>query len=1202
MVNNNPIKYSDLISPDNSITDLIKQLDTLSDSYTNALQNIKNEAVQLASILQRVSGATEEGRRATKKAADDADRLARAQKELAFAESENAKRISELNIAKQEANQINKLLVKINQSAEGSYNRLSAQYSLNKIYINNMTKAEREAAEAQEGLISKTKELYQEMNRLQQETGKSQLNVGNYSEVSDAIINYGDRLKESLGLNNAFGESLLSLGKGGEQSKAIFQAMADGAKALGKTLLSLMSNPVFLAIAGIAAAGTAFKFWYDYNSGLVEATRLTQQFTQKQGDDLKAYRNQVQAISETFNVDFKETLIAANAVAQQFGISADNALKLIQDGFIAGGDANGEFLDSLKEYPAYFKEAGISADQFIAIVAQTNKMGIFSDKGVDAIKEANIRLREMTTATAEALGGIGISSDKVQEELQTGAKTTFDIMQEVSMRLNELPSSASAVGTAIADIFGDQGEDAGLQYLRTLKDIELNLDEVKKSTGELGALQEELLQSQVQLDNTIAAIFDQTGGGFETLTTKVKVFVNDTLTSLLNKIIGIYNAVVEWYNGSVEVRTVVMSLIGAFQTIYNMQMNIAKLAFQTLRDVGDALIALFTLDFSGLNDALNRFGNDVVNFITDTAQETAEIFQERYNDIDKKLKPITIPVVVGNADTSTTNNNNGDTGGSTGSGSDTDTSDKDVENIYKRTLSIRRKMEDEQLALEKDEWEKRRKQTQNQYTRQIEDLKHQLATEKNLTKADKEAINDTIKALEQQQTNELLKIEEERQLKLLEAQKRGLELRLAAVKTGSEEEKNLQLQLIQVNKDIALRQNAALPESERQDAGIISAGFDKQSADTTTNFDQNRLNVLLQQQQQAEAEIDLLDTTEKRKTLLKLKAEKERLEKTLALQKQYSNSFTTEQVKETETQIQAVDQKIKETEQPGDIYDLFGLNLDDEQKEAINESISFAMEQLTAFAERRVEIANQNLERADKEVESAQQVLNAEIAARDKGYANNVQNAQKELELAKRNQQKALQEQQKALKQQQAIQTVQEMGNLVASTALIWSQVGFPGAIPAIAIMWASFAASKIKAAQLAKQQETYGEGTVELLSGGSHQSGNDIDLGTKPDGTRRRAEGGEFFAVINKRNSRRFRRYIPDVIKSFNNGTFAHKYLNSYNMDGVNVQIDNTPNLDEMGKDIRAIRKQNESKRYIDGNGNTVIINGNHKRIIKRR
>jgi len=64
--NNNPIKYSDLISPDNSITDLIKQLDELSDTYTNALKNIKAEAIQLAEILKKVSGATEDGRKTKK--------------------------------------------------------------------------------------------------------------------------------------------------------------------------------------------------------------------------------------------------------------------------------------------------------------------------------------------------------------------------------------------------------------------------------------------------------------------------------------------------------------------------------------------------------------------------------------------------------------------------------------------------------------------------------------------------------------------------------------------------------------------------------------------------------------------------------------------------------------------------------------------------------------------------------------------------------------------------------------------------------------------------------------------------------------------------------------------------------------------------------------------------------------------------------
>ena len=94
------------VSPDNSITDLIKQLDELSDTYTNALKNIRAEAIQLAAVLQKVSGATEDGRNTTKKAADDAERLARAQRDLAFAESENAKKLAELKLAQQELEQI----------------------------------------------------------------------------------------------------------------------------------------------------------------------------------------------------------------------------------------------------------------------------------------------------------------------------------------------------------------------------------------------------------------------------------------------------------------------------------------------------------------------------------------------------------------------------------------------------------------------------------------------------------------------------------------------------------------------------------------------------------------------------------------------------------------------------------------------------------------------------------------------------------------------------------------------------------------------------------------------------------------------------------------------------------------------------------------------------------------------------------------
>lgn len=1217
--NNNPIKYSDLISPDNSITDLIKQLDELSDTYTNALKNIKAEAIQLAEILKKVSGATEDGRKTTKKAADDAERLARAQHDLAFAESENAKKLAELKLAQQEANQINKLIVKINQSAEGSYNRLSAQYSLNKIYLNNMTKAERENTEEGRKLVAQTKEIYEEMKRLQEATGKFQLNVGNYTEASDAIIAYGDKLKETLGLNSAFGESLLALGRGGAESKAVFTAIGDGAKALGKTLLGLLSNPVFLAIAGITAAGAAFKWWYDYNAGLVEATRLTQQFTGKSGDDLKAFRNEVQAVADSFNADFRETLIATNALSKQFGISANEALQLVKDGFLAGGDANGEFLDTLKEYPAYFKEAGISADQFVAIVTQTNKMGIFSDKGVDAIKEANLRLREMTTATAAALDGIGISSEQVQKDLQTGTKTTFDVIQDVSAKLAELPDNAATVGAAIADIFGGPGEDAGLQYLRTLKDISTNMDEVKGKAGVLAQLQEEQLQSQIELQNALSGLFDATGGNFETLTTQAKVFVNQGLTAIIKGVIDVVNYFIELYNESVLIRAIWNGIVAGFKTTFDTLGNLFGFFIDIVKATGTALKGAFTLDFDDVKKGLSDYAAAYGNLVKAQVKDITQNFKEGLDDMQKKIKPITIPVSVGDTPKEPTGNKPVTTQdptvtprGKSDAEKAAEQQAKQIEAAYKKNLEATRKLQDAQLQLETDEWAKRRQQTQYQYSRQIEDLQHQLQTEKDLNETGRQAINATITALEQQQTEALLKIEQDRQLQELALQKESIELRLQAVKKGSEQERQLRMQLLENERQTALLQNQQKPTGQQQDAGAINASFDAKGAGIVDEYLQAQLQIFDQQQALAQSEFDLLRNSEARKTQFRLQAEKERLQKVLELNQQSANKLSDVEVQTIQNTIKKIDQEIEQSkgeERGTDIYGLFGLNLDDDKKEAINTSMQYALDALNTFTAARVAAADAAVEQADKEVSAAQSALDAELEASANGYANNVVQAQKELDLAKKNQEKALKEQQKAQKQQAAIQTLQQIGNMVTATALIWSQLGFPFAIPATAVMWASFAASKIKAAQLAKQTggtggtETYGDGTVELLEGGSHQSGNDIDLGTKPDGTRRRAEGGEFFAVINKRSSRRFRKIIPDVINSLNNGTFAHKYLKSYSDgDGLTLNVTGqSPDLRNLSDDVREIKEQNRRRVYVDGDGNTIESYKNLKRKIKR-
>ena len=249
-------------------------------------------------------------------------------------------------------------------------------------------------------------------------------------------------------------------------------------------------------------------------------SRMITQLTGETGSGMRELRGEVSALADYFGKDFNEVLRSANALSKGFGISAREALKLMRDGLVSGADAGGDFLDTVREYPRYFKEAGLSAEDFIAISVNSTKQGVFSDKGVDAIKEANIRLREMTSSTAAALEGIGISSEAVTEGLRSGSITTFDVMQQVAARLKELPPSASQVGAALADIFGGPGEDAGIEYIKSLADVRLSMDEVKAASGGLAEQQEAAVRAQEKLNFSLQDYIDLAG-----LYAQVKPFV-----------------------------------------------------------------------------------------------------------------------------------------------------------------------------------------------------------------------------------------------------------------------------------------------------------------------------------------------------------------------------------------------------------------------------------------------------------------------------------------------------------------------------------------------------------------------------------------------------------------------------------------------------------------------------------------------------
>ena len=244
-MDNNPIKYSDLIQPDDSITNLVKQLDEANEAYNNIGNSIKAEAQRIASAMQVISGATQQGRNATKGYSEDAQKLLKAQQDLNFARSETARKIAELNAMKKDEQTITKLTVQLNRAAEGSYEALSAQYALNKVRLNAMTEAERQQTEMGRKLEAETRDIYERMSELQKATGKYTLEVGNYEKAVGQLMGTQGRWMQNL-------QNLANIFQGGfsQGVKAAGQAISG----LSKQLLKLLMNPIVAIIAAIAAA------------------------------------------------------------------------------------------------------------------------------------------------------------------------------------------------------------------------------------------------------------------------------------------------------------------------------------------------------------------------------------------------------------------------------------------------------------------------------------------------------------------------------------------------------------------------------------------------------------------------------------------------------------------------------------------------------------------------------------------------------------------------------------------------------------------------------------------------------------------------------------------------------------------------------------------------------------------------------------
>lgn len=1239
----NPIKYSDLIKPDNSISDLIKQLEDLQKVYSDTAAKLKEQALQVTASLKGVSGATEEGRKTINDAAAATEKLSNEEKKVTAAEQKNTKALIELKLQQQEQNKIEKLTAKLASATAGSYNALSAQYALNKIRINAMSQAERDAAEKSEQLISKTNALMDAMKRMQVETGQHQLNVGNYKSALDGLG------KAMQGLMGNAGQLASGLGVGG----------------LGGTFSSLAAGagPVGLAVAAVGGFTAAMVSGVDTAREYQKAVSTLQSITGMTKDAMSALTVQARQLGATTTYTATEVIQLQTELAK-LGYGEQDILNMT-DSVLYFAQATGASLADASSM------TGAALRMFQKDTTDTQE---FVDKLAASTTKSALSFSYLDTAlsiVSPVANAFGFQIEDVLALLGQLANAGFDASSAATATRNILLNLADANGD-LAKSIGHPVKNlddlvAGLQQLDAAGvDLATSLELSDKRSvaafntflrgaGDVLELRDALNDTNGTAEEMSHIMGDNLDGDIKSLGSAWDDFmleINDGqgilrdivqwLTNVIREIASTYKELKEYFadlwEKSEGFRAVVVTLFTVVETNLDVLFTTIKNLSKAVWGLGEIIVGAFTLDWELIKDGWNTASNAIIDQVKEVTTTVVDNVQEAADKINNTAAMLTIKTAivepVGGQPTATETKDGG-TGQGEGSkkgmnikrlnGKEYDLdveeeaeeyekalkkyqdaqkklaaerekaqrqAEQDAEKAYRTELSARRSAEDAQLALIEDSWQQKTIKTNLQYSRQIEDLRHTLETQKDLSVTARESINATIAALEQKQTNEIIKIEEERYAKELELQKAAIEMKLKTVADGSEEEKKLLMQQLDVSREIALLK--ATTDEERAD---INKSFDIQKGGIADKYLQQQLVIFDEQQSLAQSEFELLRNSEQRKTLFKLQAEKARWEKVLSLNEQANTKMSDAEVQTIKNTIAKIEQEMDAAGRGGDIYDLIGLNLDSDQKGAIQSSMDFATEQLNAYMESYVAAANAKVNAAAKEVDSAQKALDKEIELRDKGYANDVATAQKELDMAKANQEKAQHEQEKAQKRQAAIQTLQQMGDLVTASAKIWGQLGFPWAIPAIATMWGSFAAAKIKAKQVTKT-ETYGDGTVEMLHGGSHQSGNDIDLGTKADGTKRRAEGGEFFAVISKQSSRKYGNVIPSLINSINHGTLE----NQLTADAANIGaiINEGADISDLAADVHAIKMQGEKRTYT-GNGAIVEVYKNCTRRITR-
>lgn len=340
-----------------------------------------------------------------------------------------------------------------------------------------------------------------------------------------------------------------------------------------------------------------------------DVAKITQNLGKMNEQQLTDVTERVRTLRDVFDFGVDESSRAAKAMAQNFGISIEQAYDYMAKGAQDGLNYSGELLDNISEYSVQFAKLGLSADDMFNIFKDGAENGAWNlDKIGDAVKEVAIRMVDGSQTTKEGFEALGMDAEATAAKIAQGGDVARETFKQVMAAIAAMDDPV-AQNQAGINLLGTMWEDLGATAVEALAGI---TDEAYDCSGALDEIKE--------------MNYDSLGNSLETLGRQIEL----ALEPLGEELIPLITDLVENIGKDLkaELPQIVEEISGLFETI----VDGVKILWNLRDAVAAGVVAFGSFKAAcAIGNIINATVTAVKSFTT--ATKTAETAQAAFNAV-----------------------------------------------------------------------------------------------------------------------------------------------------------------------------------------------------------------------------------------------------------------------------------------------------------------------------------------------------------------------------------------------------------------------------------------------------------------------------------------------------------------------------------------------------------------------------------------